>query len=363
MTYFSSFNGKTIIVTGHTGFKGSWLALWLKTLGAKVVGLGLEPHTNPSHFDSARLKEIVEDHRFDITNTELVNEFVLKTQPDYVFHLAAQSLVRKSYEDPKSTYSTNAIGTLNLLEALRNLKKKCSAVLITSDKCYQNVEWIWGYRETDSLGGSDPYSASKGAAEMIIHSYVKSFFPVDGLVKIGIARAGNVIGGGDWSQDRIVPDCVRSWAKNESVKLRKAEATRPWQHVLEPLSGYLILATELNNKETLHGEPFNFGPDPYDNYTVLNLVELMSRYWEKVNWENSTIQEKVFESGLLKLNCDKAFHQLKWRAVLPFQETIRMTVEWYKSYYNNPSKIRDISLSQIREYEFFAKEKNMPWMN
>jgi len=355
---FRLFQHKTVLITGHTGFKGSWLAVWLESLGAKVVGVSLEPPTEPSHFEVSELSEILEDHRLDIRNGEALKRMVLETQPDFVFHLAAQPLVRQSYLDPVETYQTNVLGTLNLLEALRPLEKKCIAVLITSDKCYDNVEWVWGYRETDTLGGPDPYSASKGAAELVIRSHVKSFFPKDGTVRIAVGRAGNVIGGGDWAQDRIVPDCVHSWAKGESVQLRNPQATRPWQHVLEPLSGYLNLATKLSQRSELHGEPFNFGPPTHQRHTVFELVQEMSRYWEKVRWEENSSEEKQpYESGLLKLNCDKALHYLLWKAVLPFQETVRMTAEWYRSYYETPSTIRGVTLAHIREYETLFSRK------
>ena len=237
---FRIFQNKTVLITGHTGFKGSWLAVWLESLGAKVVGVALEPPTEPSHFKVAGLSEIIDDHRIDIRDGNALKELVLKTQPDFVFHLAAQALVRQSYDDPVETYQINTLGTLNLLEALRLLEKKCAVVLITSDKCYNNLEWVWGYRETDALGGPDPYSASKGAAELVIRSHVKSFFPLNGPVHIAVGRAGNVIGGVDWAHDRIVPDCVRSWAKNETVQLRNPQATRTWQHVLEPLLAVIL---------------------------------------------------------------------------------------------------------------------------
>ena len=355
---FELFRNKIVLIIGHTGFKGSWLALWLESLGAKIVGVALDPTSIPSHFEVAEFSEILEDHRIDIRNCDAIKNLVAQIQPDFVFHLAAQAFVRQSYEDPVLTYQTNAMGTLNLLEGLRLLKKKCSAVLITSDKCYNNFEWVWGYRETDELGGNDPYSASKGAAELIIRSLIKSFFPIDGPVRIAIGRAGNVIGGGDWSQGRIVPDCVYSWKNEESVKLRNPNATRPWQHVLEPLSGYLNLATEMSRRSELHGEPFNFGPPSHQNHTVLELVQAMSRYWDKVRWEEgSGCEKKLYESGLLKLNCDKALHQLNWQAVLNFQETVRMTAEWYKSYYENPTMINHLTLSQIREYESSVRNK------
>jgi len=355
---FQIFQHKTVLITGHTGFKGSWLAVWLETLGAKVVGVALEPPSKPSHFEVLGLSETLEDNRLDIHNGEAIKQIVLQTEPDFVFHLAAQSLVRQSYDDPVATYQTNTIGTLNLLEALRPLKKKCTTVFITSDKCYKNVEWVWGYRETDALGGADPYSASKGAAELVIRSYVESFFPKDGNVRIAVARAGNVIGGGDWAQDRIIPDCVNSWVNGESVQLRNPKATRPWQYVLEPLSGYLNLAKELSQRSELHGEPFNFGPPHHQRHTVFDLVQAMSRHWDKVRWEENSMEKKSpYESGLLKLNCDKALHYLGWQAILPFNETARMTMEWYRSYYETPSTIREITLAHIREYETLFSRK------
>ena len=349
---FPIFKNKTVLITGHTGFKGSWLALWMDSIGAKVVGVALESPSKPSHFEVTQLGEILEDHRLDIRDGEALKKLVSNIQPDFVFHLAAQSLVSLSYDDPVTTYQTNAIGTLNLLEALRLLKKNCTAVLITSDKCYDNVEWVWGYRETDSLGGHDPYSASKGAAELLIRSHLKSFFSKNEPVRIAIGRAGNVIGGGDWALNRIVPDCVRSWAKGDTVKLRNPNATRPWQHVLEPLSGYLKLATQLNQKPELHGEPFNFGPPTFQNHSVLELVQMMAEHWKEVLWEDISIpSEQPYESGLLKLNCDKALYHLSWKSILSFQETVHMTVEWYRSFYESPSIIRDVTLAQIKGYE------------
>ena len=351
---FRTFQNKTVLITGHTGFKGSWLAMWLNSLGAKVVGVALDPPSHPSHYEVAKLSDILKHHRHDVRDGVALKGLISKIQPDFVFHLAAQALVRQSYDDPVATYQTNSMVTLNLLEALRSLKKECTVVLITSDKCYNNVEWVWGYRETDALGGPDPYSASKGAAELVIRSHIKSFFPKDGLVRIAVGRAGNVIGGGDWASDRIVPDCVRSWSKGETVQLRNPQSTRPWQHVLEPLRGYLTLASQLSKNPDLHGEAFNFGPPEHQNHTVLELVQMMSGHWDQVRWEDisaSGIEEQPYESGLLKLNCDKALHFLHWQAILSFQETVRMTAEWYRSYYENPSTIREVTLTQVREYE------------
>lgn len=260
------FANTKVLVTGHTGFKGSWLSLWLTQLGAQVSGISLGVPTEPSHFAAAGLVERIQDYRLDIRDGTALKSLVQDIQPDFVFHLAAQPLVRRSYADPVETWQTNAMGTINVLEALRGLKNPCVAVLITSDKCYDNVEWVWGYRETDALGGPDPYSASKGAAELAIRSYVRSYFPKDGPVRIGVGRAGNVIGGGDWADDRIVPDCVHAWSRGETVQLRNPLATRPWQHVLEPLSGYLNLAIALHLDAKWHGEPFNFGPPAQQNH-------------------------------------------------------------------------------------------------
>ena len=363
MLFKDTFLNKKVLVTGNTGFKGSWLTAWLLELGAEVYGISVDIPTNPSHFETAKLYKKIVHYETDICNLENLKKIIHEIRPDFVFHLAAQPLVRLSYIDPVATYQTNVLGTLNLLEALRLLEKPCTAVLITSDKCYDNVEWVWGYRETDSLGGSDPYSASKGAAELVIRSHVKSFFSKNGAVRIAVGRAGNVIGGGDWAQDRIVPDCVRAWAKGESVQLRNPQATRPWQHVLEPLSGYLALAAELNEKDELHGEPFNFGPPAHQNHSVLKLVQMMSEDWDQVHWEEfSDTVEQPHESGLLKLNCDKALHHLHWQAILSFQETVRMTAEWYSFYYKNPSTIWKTTLSQIKEYEAIALSKKMLWV-
>ncbi len=352
MSLKSIFSGKSVIITGHTGFKGSWLAMWLKLLGADVTGVALDPPSQPSHFEVSGLTEALEDHRLDIRDSTALKHLVSQTQPDFVFHLAAQPLVRQSYLDPVETYQTNVLGTLNLLEALRPLEKPCTAVLITSDKCYDNVEWVWGYRETDALGGPDPYSASKGAAELVIRSHLKSFFPKDGPVHVAVGRAGNVIGGGDWAADRIVPDCVYSWASGKSVQLRNPYSTRPWQHVLEPLSGYLTLACALSERPELHGEPFNFGPPAQQANSVLELVVQMSNHWDQVRWDDVSGNDGApYESGLLKLNCDKALYHLNWQAILSFHETVRMTAEWYRLYYENPSTIRDVTISHIREYE------------
>jgi CDP-glucose 4,6-dehydratase len=359
----NEFEGKKVLVTGHTGFKGVWLSLWLSKLGAQVFGVSLSVPTEPSHYVAAGLDGRVQDYRLDIRDAGALKSLVHEIQPDFVFHLAAQALVRRSYADPVDTWQTNTMGTINLLEALRRLEKPCVAVLITSDKCYDNVEWVWGYRETDALGGPDPYSASKGAAELAIRSYVKSFFPADGKVRIGVGRAGNVIGGGDWAEDRIVPDCMRAWSRGETVPLRNPLATRPWQHVLEPLSGYLNLALALSENAALHGQPFNFGPPAQQNHSVGELVTAMTGHWDQVRWEDVSAQYGgPYESGLLKLNCDKALHHLRWRAVWDFDVTVRETALWYRRYYEQPlQSIADFSLSQIQAYVDAAQKQGLAW--
>ena len=356
-----NFKNKTVLITGHTGFKGSWLTAWMKKLGANVVGISLDCLTKPSHFTEANMVDGMMDLRIDIRNQAALEEAIISSQPDFVFHLAAQSIVRRSYDDPIDTWKTNVLGTLNVLEALRKLDKTCATVIITSDKCYDNVEWVWGYRETDAMGGPDPYSASKGAAELAVRSYIKSYFSSEtSKVRIASARAGNVIGGGDWAVDRIVPDCVKAWSTKNLVELRNPHATRPWQHVLEPLSGYLSLAIALSKSSDLHGEPFNFGPSSQQNYSVLELVKQMSLHWDQVRWQDvSQSKEGPYESGLLKLNCDKALHYLDWRSVMNFKDTVRMTAEWYRSYYENPKMISVKTQSQIEEYMMFAKKQGL----
>jgi len=350
---FECFRNKKVIVTGHTGFKGSWLSAWLEILGAEVIGISLDPPTSISHFKEGKICDYVEDCRIDIRDSEEIKKKINNVAPDFIFHLAAQPIVMHSYENPLVTWNTNVIGTVNILEALRTLKNKCSAVIITSDKCYDNVEWEWGYRENDVLGGPDPYSASKGAAEIAINSYFRSFFrDTNSNVRIASARAGNVIGGGDWAENRIVPDCVKAWANHEVVELRNPKSTRPWQHVLEPLGGYLKLGSKLDIQPELNGEAFNFGPPAHQNHSVLELVEEMSKHWPKVKWVlPKDINEPFYESGLLKLNCDKALHLLDWQAVLDFSATIKMTSEWYMAFYENSQEISLITRDQITKYQ------------
>jgi len=359
------YKNKRVLVTGHTGFKGSWLVTWLLKLGAEVIGVSKDIPTTPSMFNELSLELKIKDIRADIRNLESVKNIINEEQPDFVFHLAAQALVRLSYEIPVDTMVTNAIGSANILNALRDLDKPVIAVMITSDKAYDNVEWVWGYRETDQIGGKDPYSASKGMAELAIKSFVDSYFSVpESKVRLAIARAGNVIGGGDWGLDRIVPDCMNSWSNNEIVNIRNPEATRPWQHVLEPLSGYLVLGAKLSMSMGVHGEAYNFGPLTNQNYSVRDLINEMTKYWGSVRWNDiSDTQQHLHEAMLLKLNCDKALFDLKWRPTLEFRETVRMTVEWYKQYYENDAEsIYNLTLSHIDEYTKLAMERKLPWV-
>ena len=275
----SLFIDKKVLITGCTGFKGSWLSIWLNLLGSRIYGLALEPPTNPSLYVEAKLDKIIENNILDIRDSIKVSNLINEIKPDYIFHLAAQPLVQYAYLNPMETWQTNVIGTVNILDSLRALDTKCIGVIITSDKCYENQEWLWGYRETDSLGGDDPYSASKGSAELAFKSYYKSFFSNTKLTKIRIAsaRAGNVIGGGDWAENRIVPDCIKAWSKDLTVEIKSPRSTRPFQHVLEPLSGYILLAEKLSLLEEINGQSFNFGPLSNSNHKVIDVVQELSK--------------------------------------------------------------------------------------
>ncbi len=360
----SIYQGKKVLVTGHTGFKGSWLSIWLNQLGAEVVGVSDCIPSVPSNYEVSKIMDFIKDYRIDVCDSEAVREVILNEEPDFIFHLAAQALVRPSYENPVATMQVNAIGTANVLDALRYIKKPVTALMITSDKAYDNVEWVWGYRETDKLGGKDPYSASKGMAELVIRSYLESYFSSeDSLISIGIARAGNVIGGGDWAVDRIVPDCMRAWAKGKTVEIRSPKATRPWQHVLEPLSGYLHLGGDLSRNKKLHGEAFNFGPAAHNKQCVAELIDEVKIHWGNVSWKDISQDDNYFhEAGLLKLNCDKALLFLGWQSTMDFNETVRMTVEWYRDFYSNKVDMFEYTSNQIRQYINFAKEKNQIWV-
>ena len=355
----SRFKNKKIIITGHTGFKGSWLSIWLTYLGAKVIGVSNNILTTPSNFKVNNIKNKIKHNFLDLRDTNKLTKLILKSKPDYIFHLAAQSLVKRSYANSKFTFETNALGTLNLLEALRsyNPKKKCSVVLVTSDKSYRNLELTRGYREDDILGGYDPYSASKACAELIIQCYLKSFLNNNKNLKISVARAGNVIGGGDWSEDRLIPDCVKSIIRKKKLILRFPNSTRPWQHVLEALIGYMTLALNQNSNKKLNHSVFNFGPNNKSSITVIDLVKKIKLKWDKLNWKILKNKKGVYESKLLKLNSSKAFKLLNWKCYLNANQTLDMTIDWYKKYYDNNKKNMYIfSVNQIKQYENFVKK-------
>lgn len=423
-----AFSGKRVLLTGHTGFKGAWLTEWLLALGAKVTGFSLPPPTTPSLFEQLKLDERI-DHRIgDVRDLEAVTKVMLETQPDFVFHLAAQPLVRLSYEQPVETYATNVMGTVNVLEALRKFKslglglslsggsnplklnpetstsRSVVAVFITTDKCYHNREWVHGYREEDAMGGHDPYSSSKGAAELVISAYRNSYFTPTSTenlnlnqrnVLVASARAGNVIGGGDWALDRIVPDCVRHVTKGETIAVRNKVATRPWQHVLEPLSGYLTLASRL--AEGVEGESlglsaevpteserssalnlnlrpkpaqlsdraslcsaFNFGPNVTSNRTVADLVHEVLKYWDG-EWKDVSDPKAPHEAKLLSLSIDKAYHLLDWTPVWNFEETVKHTITWYRDTHNGAANPTEMTRRQIADYAQRAQELRLHW--
>lgn len=391
-----------MLVTGHTGFKGSWLCEWLLSLGAKVSGYSLPPPTQPALFDQLGLAQRIDHHLGDVRDLASFQAVIAKVQPEFVFHLAAQPLVRLSYSTPVETYATNVMGTVNVLEALRlhqnelkglevegvkgsgasetaqplddstvqpHRRPPIVAVMITTDKCYENKEWVHSYREEDPMGGYDPYSSSKGAAELVISAYRLSYFSApDSPVKLASVRAGNVIGGGDWALDRIVPDCIRALQRGESIPVRNKIATRPWQHVLEPLSGYLWLGACLAEPQvsglkfpvSTATSAFNFGPALTSNRTVADLVQEILKHWPG-RWEDKSDPHAVHEAKLLNLATDKAFHFLSWKPVWPFAETIAHTANWYKQISVNPLDARTITSIQIQTYQSDAATAGIIW--
>jgi CDP-glucose 4,6-dehydratase len=358
--YPEFWQGKKVLVTGHTGFKGSWLSFWLLHLGAEVKGLSLAPNTMPSLFEQLDLAKHLNHQLGDIRDLELVRQAIAQWQPDLVFHLAAKPLVRRSYLESVETWNANVMGTIHLLESLKHLSHPCAAVFVTTDKCYENREWVYGYRENDPLGGHDPYSSSKAAAELAISSWRDSFFS-EPRTSIGIAsaRAGNVIGGGDWAEDRIVPDAIRSLLRKEAIPVRNPISTRPWQHVLEPLGGYLLLGQRLYESLSeldhsgLHGA-FNFGPDLSSNRTVRDLVERILQSWPGT-WVDRSNSKAIHEARLLNLVTDKAFHSLGWQSAWNFERTVRETVDWYRQASQFEPKNREgfqtLTRQQIEQYQ------------
>ena len=347
-------NGRRVLITGHTGFKGSWLTLLLQHLGAEVIGISLDPPTTPSLYEQANVAKGMISLRQDIRDGEAIKKLFQQHKPEIVFHLAAQPLVRYSYREPVETYETNVMGTLHILEGIRSIDSVRSAVMITTDKCYQNKEWVWGYRETDALGGHDPYSSSKGAAELLISSYRDSYFSQDKYSKhktaIASVRAGNVIGGGDWADDRLIPDIIRAFENNEKVVIRNPKSTRPWQHVLEPLSGYLKLAEQLEENGGEYAQAWNFGPIEEDARSVQWIVEKMTKLWgDNADWIDDESGHIPHEANYLKLDCSKAHMKLNWYPKWDLCQTLSKIVEWHKLDCSG-NKCRDLCLEQINEY-------------
>ncbi|MBU2261021.1 MAG: CDP-glucose 4,6-dehydratase [Proteobacteria bacterium] len=368
------YKNKTVLITGHTGFKGSWLAIWLKELGADVVGYSLDPPSEPNNFEATKLQEKITHIHGDIRDLDRLMETFKKNQPEFVFHLAAQPLVRLSYNEPKLTFDTNVGGTVNVFEAVRKTPSVKVLVNITSDKCYENKEWVWGYRENDPLGGHDPYSASKGCAELVFSAYLNSFFSPSAAqnrpIGAASARAGNVIGGGDWGADRLVPDCIRAISGHQPIGIRNPRAVRPWQHVLEPLGGYLLLGAALWQGPQKYSGAWNFGPDDGSHLAVAEMADRLIKFWGDGSWSDSGTDFKsvpqgdaLHEAKLLKLNCDKAHAELNWHSVLTIDECLQMTAEWYKIFYAGSSNESTYKFctQQIAEYVESARKRNLIW--
>jgi CDP-glucose 4,6-dehydratase len=365
-TFGNIFDGLTALVTGHTGFKGSWLSIWLRELGANVVGYSLDPPTEPSNFVLSHLKDRLTDVRGDVRDFEHLQQTIAQCRPQVIFHLAAQPLVLPSYQAPKETLDTNVGGTINLLEAVRHTGTIRAVVVVTTDKVYRNREWLWGYREIDELGGHDPYSASKAMAELAISSYRQSFFAPQHGVAVASARAGNVIGGGDWSERRLVPDCVRALVDHQPIHLRNPDYVRPWQLLLEPLSGYLWLAAKLLGEDGhRYAEAWNLGPQEHRSVTTEELVQKAIALWGDGTYTTGTTQTEV-ETKVLRLDWDKAANRLGWHSIYTWEEALTETMVWYKTYHaqqNNDATpdMYDICVAQIERYVRRARESRVEW--
>ena len=359
-----NFEGKRVFLTGHTGFKGSWLALWLHSLGAEVTGYALDSPTDPNHFSGADVKSVLERHHVgDIRDESRLNSAMQQAAPDIVMHLAAQTVVRTGYQIPRETYDVNVMGTIGVLDAIRSLERPCAALMVTSDKCYENVEQVWGYREEDALGEHDPYGGSKGAAEIAIRSYRHSFFSPDRMgehgVRLASARAGNVIGGGDWTKDALIVDVFQALTAGRPVEIRSPGALRPWQHVLQCLSGYLTIGAKLlqaSDGEYCTG--WNIGPMPGNELTVQEVVEHFIDCWGHGEFVDVSDPNQLPEANILRLCIDKAIWKLQWKPRWSTRESIAKTVQWYRAYLQNPSAVRDVSLSQIAEYQHALNGNN-----
>jgi CDP-glucose 4,6-dehydratase len=349
------YKNRKILVTGHTGFKGSWLTLWLKMLGAEVVGISLPSETSPNHWDLLALG--IESSYIDIRDEDLLRRKIAEIKPEVVFHLAAQPLVRRSYRKPLETWATNVMGTANVLDACLQVNQLAAVIVVTTDKCYENKEWVWGYRENDALGGHDPYSASKAGSELVTASYRRSFYNKVASPLLASARAGNVIGGGDWSEDRLIPDMVRSVSAEASLEIRSPDATRPWQHVLECLSGYLILGQQLLTGDQSFADAWNFGPEREGNRKVRQVLETLNANWPAMKWHTND-SPQLHEAQLLHLDSGKARERLDWRPVWTFEEGVAATAEWYKAWQHGNNII---SVTQIEDYAKIAKERGLIW--
>lgn len=350
------YRDRKVLITGHTGFKGSWLALWLQELDAHVIGYALEPPSSPSNFQVCALEQKLGHNHGDVRDYNRLLSVLQAHQPEFVFHMAAQPLVRLSYKDPRLTYETNVMGTVNLLEAVRQTKSVRVVVNITSDKCYENREWVWGYRESDPMGGHDPYSSSKGCAELVTSAYLRSYFPPEDYgkkhsVALASVRAGNVIGGGDWGQDRLIPDCIRALSQGEEIVIRNPHAIRPWQHVLDPLSGYLALGAKLWQEGAKYSGPWNFGPQDSEVWTVEDVVREAIGSWEQGNYRIESLGNP-HEAHWLKLDCSKARIDIPWQPRYSVKQALQKTIAWYKMFYRegNTNDMMEFTREQINAY-------------
>jgi len=355
--FSNKYLGINVLVTGHNGFKGSWLVTWLSMLGARVIGISLPLESSPNHWSLLDVE--CKSHYLDIRNEESLRAVIRDAQPDLVFHLAAQPLVRRSYRQPLDTWGVNVVGTANVLDACRQVERLAGIIVVTTDKCYENKEWVWGYRETDRLGGYDPYSASKAGAEFVVASYRKSFFNTYGSALLASARAGNVIGGGDWSEDRLVPDLVRAVASGKRLEIRSPRATRPWQHVLECLSGYLMLGQQLLEGNASCADAWNFGPDQKGNRPVEDVLLALKAKWPAIQW-NYTTEPQPHEAQLLYLDSSKAREKLGWGPVWTFEQAVSATTEWYRAWLDRGDVI---TTDQIKEYVTQAADQGFSWVD
>ena len=356
MNELSALKGKKVLLTGHTGFKGAWLAIWLEMLGARVTGIALDPLDSKGVFNLSRIGDHIKDYRADIRDQGRMQQIFTTEEPEIVFHLAAQPLVLESYRAPAETFAINTQGTAHILEAIRQTPSVQAAVMITTDKCYENREWVYGYRESDPMGGHDPYSASKGAAELIISSYRRSFFSENGSPAIASARSGNVIGGGDWSANRLVPDIIRAAEQDQTLEIRHPGAVRPWQHVLEPLAGYLLLAAKLLEAPESYADAWNFGPLPTQTFSVRQIAEAFLQHLGKGQWKDISDPAHPHEAGLLMLDVSKAIQQLGWKPLLDFRETIDLTALWYENY--QTEDVWELCRNQIQHYQELWRSRN-----